>query len=85
MNEQQLLLKIERLESKIDHLQDAISQLCADRYPRYVGVKEAGRILGVSRTTMSDRLNSNYYPFAIKENGHWRIPLNELYRFQGQH
>ena len=75
---------IERLEQKVDKLTELVSQLVSDRFPRYIGVTEAAQILGVSRTTMSNRLNSNYYPFAFKENDHWRIPLDKLYRFQGQ-
>ena len=85
MTEDQLLLILQKMESKIDLMQKTIDQLCADRYPRYIGVKEASKIVGASRTTMSGRLNSGFYPFAFKENGLWRIPLNELYRFQGQH
>lgn len=83
MNESQLLIKIDRLEDKVNRLTEMISQLLHDRYPRYIGVTEAAQILGVSRHTMSNRLNANYYPFAFKENDHWKIPLNELYRFQG--
>jgi hypothetical protein len=75
---------IERLEQKVDKLTDMVRQLISDRHPRYIGLTEAAHILGVSRTTMSNRLNSNYYPFAFKENDHWRIPLDKLYRFQGQ-
>ncbi len=75
---------IERLEQKVDKLTEMVRQLVNDRHPRYIGTTEAAQILGVSRTTMSNRLNANYYPFAFKENDHWRIPVHELYRFQGQ-
>ena len=75
---------IARLEKKVDVLTDLVRQLISDRYPRYIGVTQAAQILGISRHTMSNRLNANYYPFAFKENDQWRIPLNELYRFQGQ-
>lgn len=47
-----LLLKINQLEDKVDTLSGLIRQLMADRYPRYVGTKEACRILGIGSTTM---------------------------------
>lgn len=79
-----LLLKINQLEDKVDTLSGLIRQLMADRYPRYVGTKEACRILGIGSTTMDKRLQAGYYPFAVKENKRWRFPLAELYRFAGQ-
>ena len=78
------MTELERLEQKVDKLTDMVRQLISDRHPRYIGLTEAAHILGVSRTTMSNRLNSNYYPVAFKENDHWRIPVDKLYRFQGQ-
>ena len=79
-----LLLKINQLEDKVDTLSGLIRQLMNDRYPRYVGTKEACRILGIGSTTMDKRLQAGYYPFAVKENKRWRFPLAELYRFAGQ-
>lgn len=84
MADKVLLLKINQLEDKVDTLSDLIRQLMADRYPKYVGTREACRILGISGTTMDKRLKAGYYTFAIKENNRWRFPLPELYRFQGQ-
>lgn len=84
MADKVLLLKINSLEDKVDTLSGLIRQLMADRYPRYVGTKEACRILGIGSTTMDKRLQAGYYPFAIKENNRWRFPLAELYRFAGQ-
>jgi len=84
MADKVLLLKINQLEDKVDTLSGLIRQLMADRYPRYVGTKEACRILGIGSTTMDKRLQAGYYPFAVKENKRWRFPLAELYRFAGQ-
>lgn len=84
MADKVLLLKINRLEEKVDALSTMMRQLMSDRYPKYVGTKEACKILGIGSTTMDKRLKAGYYPFAIKENGRWRFPLAELYRFQGQ-
>ena len=78
------MTELECLEQKVDKLTEMVRQLISDRHPRYIGLTEAAHILGVSRTTMSNRLNSNYYPFAFKENNRWRFPLAELYRFAGQ-
>ena len=55
-----LLLKINQLEDKVDTLSGLIRQLMADRYPRYVGTKEACRILGIGSTTMDKRLQAGY-------------------------
>lgn len=84
MADKVLLLKINQLEDKVDTLSGLIRQLMNDRYPRYVGTKEACRILGIGSTTMDKRLQAGYYPFAVKENKRWRFPLAELYRFAGQ-
>jgi len=84
MADKVLLLKINRLEEKVDALSAMMRQLMRDRYPKYVGTKEACKILGIGSTTMDKRLKAGYYPFVIKENGRWRFPLAELYRFQGQ-
>lgn len=84
MADKVLLLKINQLEDKVDTLSGLIRQLMADRYPRYVGTKEACRILGIGSTTMDKRLQAGYYPFAVKENKRWRFPLAELYRSAGQ-
>lgn len=79
-----LLLKINQLEEKVDRMSDLVRQLSADHYPRYVGTREACKILGIGSTTMDKRLQAGYYPFAVKENGRWRFSLAELYRFAGQ-
>ena len=79
-----LLLKINQLEEKVDRMSDLVRQLSADRYPRYVGTREACKILGIGSTTMDKRLQAGYYPFAFKENGRWRFLLSELYKFAGQ-
>ena len=84
MADQVLLLKLNKLEEQVDELTGMIRQLMNDRYPKYVGTKEACKILGIGTTTMDKRLKAGYYPFAIKENNRWRFPLPELYRFQGQ-
>lgn len=90
MSDKVLLLKINSLEDKIDkltalsdELTSMVNRLLGDRYPRYVGTSEACKILGISGTTMDKRLKAGYYNFAVKENGRWRFPLAELYRFQG--
>ena len=91
MADKVLMLKLNNLESKVDTLTELVGslaaqirQLQADRYPKYVGTREACRILGISGTTMDKRLKAGYYTFAIKEHNRWKFPLNELYRFQGQ-
>lgn len=84
MEHEVLVLKIDQLEDKVDILMELVRQLSADRYPRFVGTSEACRILGIGHTTMDKRLAAGYYPFAVKENGRWRFPLAELYRFAGQ-
>ena len=91
MADKVLMLKLNNLESKVDILTELVGtltaqirQLQADRYPKYVGTREACQILGISATTMDKRLKAGYYTFAIKERNRWKFPLNELYRFQGQ-
>lgn len=85
MEHQVLLLKVNKLEEKLDICLDLIRELKADKYPRYIGTAEACKILGVGRTVMMDRLKSGYYPFAFKDNsGHWRMSTVDLYRFQKQ-
>lgn len=84
MADKVLLLKINKLEEQVEKLTGMVSQLCYDRYPRYVGTKEACKILGIGSTTMDKRLQAGYYPFAFKENGRWRFLLAELYKFAGQ-
>jgi len=84
LEKQTLLLKINSLEDKMDKLTNMVHILIADRYPRFISLDEAARVVGVSRRTMSSRLNQGYYPFAYKENGQWKINLAELYKFQSQ-
>ena len=84
MADKVLLLKLNKLEEQVETLTGMIRQLCNDRYPRYVGTKEACKILGIGSTTMDKRLQAGYYPFAFKENGRWRFLLAELYKFAGQ-
>ena len=85
MEHQVLLLKVNKLEEKLDICLDLIRELKEDKYPRYIGTSEACKILGVGRTVMMDRLKSGYYPFAFKDNsGHWRMSTVDLYRFQKQ-
>lgn len=84
MADKVLLLKLNKLEEEVETLTGMIRQLCNDRYPRYVGTKEACKILGIGSTTMDKRLQAGYYPFAFKENGRWRFLLAELYKFAGQ-
>lgn len=84
MADKVLLLKLNKLEEQVEKLTEMVSQLCNDRYPRYVGTKEACKILGIGSTTMDKRLQAGYYPFAFKENGRWRFLLAELYKFAGQ-
>ena len=84
MADRVLLMKINKLTDQVEILTDMVRRLSQDRYPRYVGTKEACKILGIGSTTMDKRLQANYYPFAFKENNRWRFPLAELYRFAGQ-
>ena len=84
LEKQTMLLKINSLEDKIDKLTNLVHILIADRYPRFISLDEAARVVGVSRRTMSSRLNQGYYPFAFKENSQWKINLAELYKFQSQ-
>lgn len=81
---QAILAKLTSVEEKLEQVELALIRLEHDRYPRYVGTSEACKILGVGRTTMTERLAKGYYSFAFKENGQWQFPLNELYRFQSQ-
>ena len=84
MADRVLLMKINKLTDQVEILTDMVRRLSQDRYPRYVGTKEACKILGIGSTTMDKRLQANYYPFAFKESNRWRFPLAELYRFAGQ-
>lgn len=85
MEHQVLLLKVNKLEEKVDSLTDLVRELRAEMNPRYIGTAEACKILGVGRTVMMDRLKSGYYPFAFKDSsGHWRMSTVDLYRFQKQ-
>ena len=85
MEHQVLLLKVNKLEDKVDRLTDMVRDLLSQLNPRYIGTAEACKILGVGRTVMMDRLKSGYYPFAFKDNsGHWRMSTVDLYRFQKQ-
>mgnify|MGYP002525498750 CR=1 FL=1 len=79
-----LTQKLDQILGELETLTITVRLLQNDRYPRYVGTTEACEILGISGTTMDKRLAQNYYPFAFKENGRWRFPLTELYRFQAQ-
>ena len=83
MEHQVLLLKVNKLEEKLDLALDMIKELTAARYPKYIGTKEACRILGISRTTLMNRLGKGVYPFAFKdrESGEWRFNEADLYRF----
>lgn len=76
---------MQRLERKVDLLTDMVRQLVSDRYPKYIGTKQACTILGIGRTKFLERLAAGDYPFAFKDQtGHWRISLNDLYRFCNQ-
>ena len=77
---QVLVLKINKLEEKLDMALDLIKELTASRYPKFVGTKEACQILGIGRSTMMARISKGIYPFAFKdrESGEWRFNLAEL-------
>lgn len=76
---------IQRLEQKVDLLTDMVRQLASNRYPRYIGTKEACSILGIGRTKLLERINEGDLPFAFKDQtGHWRFGINDLYRSIGQ-
>ena len=76
---------LERLEQKVDKLSELVSQLVINRYPKFVGTKEACSILGIGRTKLLERINEGDLPFAFKDQtGHWRFGLNDLYRSIGQ-
>lgn len=86
MEHQVLILKINKLEEKLDMALDLIKELTAAKYPKFIGTRQACRILGISRSTLMDRLSKGIYPFAFKdkESGEWRFNEADLYRFQYQ-
>ena len=85
----------ELIVQKLDNLQNAIAELAkvvrstgevVNRFnsiPRYVGMSEACKMLGISRSTMNNRLKTGNYPFAFQENGHWRFNTLQLERYAG--
>ena len=76
---------LERLEKKVDKLTELVCQLVNNRYPKFVGTKEACSILGIGRTKLLERINEGDLPFAFKDQtGHWRFGINDLYRSIGQ-
>jgi len=77
---QVLLLKVNKLEEKLDLCLDLIKELKADKYPRFVGTREACKVLGIGRSTLMSRVGKGVYPFAVKdkESGEWRFNLFEL-------
>lgn len=80
MEHQVLLLKVNKLEEKLDICLDLIRELKADKYPRFIGTREACKVLGVGRSTLMSRVSKGVYPFAFKdkESGEWRFNLFEL-------
>lgn len=80
MEHQVLLLKVNKLEEKLDEALDLIRELTAAKYPRLIGTSEACRVLGISRSTLMARISKGAYPFAFKdkESGEWRFNLLEL-------
>ena len=86
MEHQVLLLKINKLEEKLDMALDLIKELVAAKYSKFIGTKDACRILGISRSTLMDRVGRGVYPFAFKddESGEWRFNQAELYRFMNK-
>lgn len=80
MEHQVLLLKVNKLEEKLDEALDLIKELTAAKYPRLIGTSEACRVLGISRSTLMARISKGAYPFAFKdkESGEWRFNLLEL-------
>ena len=82
---QVLLLKINTMESKMDELTKLVKQLFNDRFAKYVGTKEACKILKIGRTTLMERIKAGEYPFAFQDQtGHWRFSTNDLYRSMGE-
>lgn len=72
------MTELERLEQKVDKLTDMVRQLISDRHPRYIGLTEAAHILGVSRTTMSNRLNNR--PDNLSLGSHSQNMMDRPYR-----
>lgn len=73
------------LQESTQRLADMIKQLHDDRFPKFVGTKEACSILGIGRTKLLERINEGDLPFAFKDQtGHWRFGINDLYRSIGQ-
>ena len=72
-----LLLKVNKLEEKLDMALELIKELKAEKHPRLVGTREACQVLGIGRSTLMSRLSKGIYPFAFKdqESGEWRFDL----------
>lgn len=88
MTEEQIVGKLDALQNAIAELSKAVRSTgeAVNRInltSRYVGMTEACKMLGISRSTMNNRLKTGNYPFAFQENGHWRFNTLQLERYAG--